>query len=657
LEVAWDWAARLAYLERIGASSDLATLHRERLGVEKELRESFAKLVKERTFFNLAASMKGTAKAALNAFAQLIKRIGKGTGKGAALHRQDARRAMENCYDAVPCWIMPTWRVSEQLPASIGAFDLVILDEASQSHARELPALLRGKKVLVVGDDRQVSPSAAFLSIANIERLRENFLREFPFKGQVEPGASLYDLSRVMFPDKFVMLKEHFRCTEPIIRFSMQFYDEPLIPLRVPKAFERLDPPLVDILVDDGERRGKSKVNPPEAAIIVEEIERIINDPALATIGGERGRPRSIGVISLIGSEQAAFIQKLLMDRVGEALMVRHRIVGGDSATFQGDERDIVFLSMIADRNRKQAQTATQYEQRFNVALSRARDRMILVRSVTENDLNPNDLKAKVIRHFREPMPPPGEANAALVDFCQSSFERDVFLALVERGYRVIPQVGSEGFSIDLVVEGDSGRRLAIECDGDQYHGPDRWADDMRRQRILERVGWTFWRCFGSNYSLDREGSLEDLIQTLERMNIKPIGAGTSGSQYTERRATRAKREKPSVGEGSTTAGPELEAESDRSDEIASRAEETSGALRLGDRIVIRYLDDSRARPECYLLTERSSDRLSGLLCLSSPLALALSEASPGDEIAVRIGDHDRTLLFMTLEREPRRAA
>jgi REase_MTES_1575/AAA domain len=387
---------------------------------------------------------------------------------------------------------------SEQLPASLSAFDLVILDEASQSDARELPALLRGKKVLVVGDDRQVSPSAAFLSIANIERLRENFLSEFPFRSQVEPGASLYDLARVVFPDRFVMLKEHFRCVEPIIRFSMLFYDEPLIPLRIPKGIERLDPPLVDILVEDGERRGKSKVNPPEAEVIVDEIERIINDPHLATIGGSDARPRSIGVISLIGSEQAAFIQKRLMDRIGEAAMVHHRIICGDSATFQGDERDIVFLSMIADRKRKQSQTAMQYAQRFNVALSRARDRMVLVRSVTEEDLNPNDLKARIIRHFREPMPEMADASAALIDRCRSGFERDLFSILIESGYRVIPQVGSEGFSIDMVVEGESGRRLAIECDGDLYHGPERWADDMRRQRILERVGWT------SGAALDR---------------------------------------------------------------------------------------------------------------------------------------------------------
>jgi very-short-patch-repair endonuclease len=474
----------------------------------------------------------------------------------------------------------------------------------------------------------------------------------------VEPGASLYDLSRVMFPDKFVMLKEHFRCAEPIIRFSMQFYDEPLIPLRVPKGIERLDPPLVDILIEDGERRGKSKVNPPEAEVIVDEIERIINDPMLANFGGGDGRFRSIGVISMIGSEQAAFIQKRLMDRIGEAAMVRHRIVCGDSATLQGDERDIVFLSMIADRKRKQSQTATQYEQRFNVALSRARDRMILVRSVGENDLNPNDLKAKVIRHFKEPMPEVKRASAAVIELCQSGFERDLFTALVERGYRVTPQVGSEGFSIDMVVEGESGRRLAVECDGDLYHGPERWAHDMNRQRILERVGWTFWRCFGSNYSLDRDGALDDLFQTLDRMGIKPVGSASSESIFTEHRVTRAKSKANTANDDEGVGTPESSGQTGPLEiSIPATRPDSSSQLSVGDRIVIRYLDDPRARPEFHVLTERPSDPLNGLLSLRSPLALALADASPGDEITIRIGDRDRSVLFMTLEREPRQAA
>jgi hypothetical protein len=77
---------------------------------------------------------------------------------------------------------------------------------------------------------------------------------------------------------------------------------------------------------------------------------------------------------------------------------------------------------------------------------------------------------------------------------------------------------------------------LAVECDGDRYHGQERWADDMRRQRILERVGWVFWRCFGSNFSIDPEGVLDDLVQTLERMEIKPIGSESSTHRFTAHR-------------------------------------------------------------------------------------------------------------------------
>jgi hypothetical protein len=97
---------------------------------------------------------------------------------------------------------------------------LACRDKRSRADRRAIGDLVNDRRSEVthvnpaarIGDDRQVSPSAAFLSIANIERLRENFLSDFPFRSQVEPGASLYDLARVVFPDRFVMLKEHFRC-------------------------------------------------------------------------------------------------------------------------------------------------------------------------------------------------------------------------------------------------------------------------------------------------------------------------------------------------------------------------------------------------------------------------------------------------------------
>lgn len=144
---------------------------------------------------------------------------------------------------------MPSWRVAEQLPAELGVVDLVIIDEASQSDVTELPALLRGKKILVVGDDRQVSPTAPFVTQDKIAQLRHHYLGDMPFKSLMEPGESIYDLMRAVFPNERLMLKEHFRCVEPIVRFSMQFYREKMIPLRVREAHERLDPPLIDIYV------------------------------------------------------------------------------------------------------------------------------------------------------------------------------------------------------------------------------------------------------------------------------------------------------------------------------------------------------------------------------------------------------------------------
>src|SRR5439155_21466230 len=93
----------------------------------------------------------------------------------------------------------------------------------------------------------------------------------------------------------------------------------------------------------------------------------------------------------------------------------------------------------------------------------------------------------------------------------------------LERGYRVRGQVGSIGYRIDMVVEGADRRRLAVECDGDRYHGPEQWRHDMRRQRVLERIGWRFWRCFASSFYRDPDGGLNHLIETLTRMEILPM--------------------------------------------------------------------------------------------------------------------------------------
>ena len=218
------------------------------------------------------------------------------------------------------------------------SFDLVIFDEASQSDIGALPALLRAKKVLIVGDDKQVSPTAAFIQEQTLRSLRLHYLDDQPFGALMLPGNSLYELALACYPGQRIILREHFRCVEPIIRFSFQFYTEEIVPVRLPKASERLSPPLVDVHVTHG-RKDKANRNFAEAEAIVDEVARIVADPKMAG--------RTVGVISLIGARQAQLIQAMLLERIGEDTYLRHDIACGDSAIFQGKERDIVLLSMV----------------------------------------------------------------------------------------------------------------------------------------------------------------------------------------------------------------------------------------------------------------------------------------------------------------------
>ena len=198
----------------------------------------------------------------------------------------------------------------------------------------------------------------------------------------------------------------------------------------------------------------------------------------------------------------------------------------------------IVFLSMVATPGHATSQTSKSDQQRINAAMSRAQDRLYLVRSVQLQDLKPADIKAQILQHFMDPMPGGRPATGgeveSLLDRCDSGFEREVLQMLTEANYRVRPQVPAGGFRIDLVVEGMEDRRLAIELDGDQYHQADAWARDMIRQAALERAGWVFWRVFGSQWRSDRDFWWRNLCETLDRLKIEPIGATAIDDRFTE---------------------------------------------------------------------------------------------------------------------------
>ena len=533
----WRLKRLATHLAAIDAHDDLKRLSKLRAGLESELTRAYQDVVVKRTWLKLAENANPSIRAALQAYLNAIMKIGKGTGKKAGIHRQAAKTAASYANSAIPCWIMPHYRVSETLPPELGCFDLVIIDEASQSDLTALPALLRAKKVLVVGDDKQVSPEGIGFAVEQVQALMQRFLKtQVPiYRDQMDPARSIYDLYKVVFARSGVMLKEHFRCVSPIIEYSKrEFYNHELQPLRIPKSSERLDPPLVDIFVEDGYR--KSDTNLAEARFIVDEIKSIVSNPLTAD--------RSIGVVSLLGDEQAMKIWDMLAEDedIGPEKIERHRITCGNPRVFQGKERDIMFLTMIVDSTECKALSGAMYEQRFNVAASRARDRMYLVRSVDKEHLSQADkLRRGLIQHFSSPYAQDENRVDDLRKLCESPFEHAVYDELIQRGYRVVPQVKVGSYRIDMVVEGHNDLRLAVECDGDRYHGPDKWADDMQRQRILERAGWVFWRCFASSFVRRRDDMVSDLLRTLSERGIEPTGSeGAPRSVHTERRSVSA---------------------------------------------------------------------------------------------------------------------
>jgi len=513
-----DWRLkRLAgHLAAMDSQDELQALSHLRRDIEHDLARAYHDVVIGRAWLELARRATPGVRAALQAYLSAIQRIGKGTGKRAARYRQDARNAAAQATQAVPCWIMPHYRVCESLPPELGCFDLVVIDEASQSDLSALPAMLRGRKLLIVGDDRQVSPEAVGLDEERIKAMMQRHLSDqVPlYRAQLSPERSIYDLARVVFAHSGVMLKEHFRCVAPIIEYSKrEFYEHALQPLRLPRASERLEPALVDVHVADGQRTGG--VNAAEIEFIVGEIRRLTLDP--------RTCARSIGVVSLLGEEQALRVWDALALELGAASLQQHSIACGDARAFQGRERDIIFLSMVSAPNDVGAALSRDiFAQRFNVAASRARDRMYLVRSVGLEHLSEADrLRRGLIAHFAHPFGEP-LPQRDVRELCESPLERALFDWLTQRGYRVIPQVQVGAWRVDLVVEGAGDARLAIECDGDKHHRAEQWTQDMRCQRALERVGWTIWRCFAASFARRPEAVLRELAAALAQEGIEP---------------------------------------------------------------------------------------------------------------------------------------
>ncbi|MFZ4509109.1 MAG: AAA domain-containing protein [Fimbriimonas sp.] len=469
-------------------------------------------------------------RSALSRFHEAQRRIGGGHGRRVPEFLKAMRDAMREAKDAFPVWIMPLYDLAKTFDFTRTRFDVVIVDESSQLSAVGLITLLIADSAIVVGDDEQTEPSLAGVSVDLVKGLVTEHLLDFRDRILWSPDSSLYS-----FAARFgatVGLREHFRCVPQIISFSSRLcYQGRIQALRESRDVTQL-PHVVPVKCTYTAVSRIADINESEAMEIASLILACSEQPEYQS--------QSIGVISLRGSSdsrgedpQTTRIATLIRQSLGavgwEKFVARTNFKTGVPPSFQGDERDVVFISMVDDPTGRSGPLSMlsdstipggQFRKRLNVAVSRARNQVFVVHSFShfEAELREGDVRRRLLEFAYAP-DEWLEATMAINPQAESPFEEAVYADLVRLGFTVTPQVNVGSHRIDLVAE-DADARVAIECDGDAFHQDA--AADLSRQIVLERCGWKFIRIRGSEYYRDPEETIHRVVRELERLNVTP---------------------------------------------------------------------------------------------------------------------------------------
>ena len=495
------------------------SLQEDLLEKSEELNKLTAELVTKKTWYNIVKFIEEkdnlAVSQALRGWKQTIQKIGKGTGKNTVLYKKHAKEKMLLCQKVVPAWIMPLNKVFDTLNPVENKFDIVIVDEASQSDISSLILLYMAKKIIVVGDDKQVSPSDVGVNIDKINMFRRKYI-----KGNVANDdlygvrASLYSIVSTTFQP--ISLREHFRSVPEIIEYSNKTsYNNQILPLR-DSSSSILKPAIVEYKVD-GKR--ENKVNKVEAETIVNLIE--------ACLSMEEYKNSSFGIISLLGDEQAELIQNLIVKRISAVDIENHKILCGNPASFQGDERDVIFISLVdsSEENKTLRLVGDGIEgatrKRYNVAVSRAKDQLWIVHSIDKNNLKEGDLRKELFEYIDSVKENTFEKT---IDEHRiiSKFENEIIKYLLEKNYTVKQQLRVGSYDIDIVAIYNN-KKIIIECDGKNSNcSQEEIIINLAEQEVLERCGWEFIRVRASQYFRNPDKAMKELILQLEDKGIYP---------------------------------------------------------------------------------------------------------------------------------------
>ncbi|MPZ67981.1 MAG: DUF4011 domain-containing protein [Actinobacteria bacterium] len=437
---------------------------------------------------------------------------------------QPLRKTFEEASDVLtalrPCWMASPLTVS-QLLGPARAFDIVIFDEASQVLPHDsIPSLMRAGKTVVAGDRNQLPPTTFFFYSGDEDESSE-------LAGPAEGFESLLDLLSA-FLDPW-SLDWHYRSrSEELISFSNRhIYKDRLVTFPSVGESQAVTHHLIPWRPVDGQEDSSSEEVSKVVDLVIDHAEIML----------KRAKPEreTLGVIAM-GIKHARRIEGALDEALRERpdldeffdLNVTERFFIKNLERVQGDERDAIILSIGYGKDRsgrlpyRFGPLLTEGgERRLNVAVTRARQRMIVVSSFSHVDMDPGRSSRRGVELLRLYLQY-AESNGKLLGdradtgVALNAFEEAVKIALEERGLTILPQWGASRYRIDLVAvhpEKPGRPVLAIECDGASYHSAPTARDrDRLRQQHLEALGWRFHRIWSTDWFMRRD---EEIARTL----------------------------------------------------------------------------------------------------------------------------------------------
>lgn len=441
--------------------------------------------------------------------------------------RQLLERAAPVIQQIKPVFLMSPLSVAQFLKPGAIAFDLLVVDEASQVEPVDaLGAVARCGQMVVVGDERQLPPTRFFAKLTgNIDDQDED--DEVTF--QAKDAESILDLCLAKgLPHR--MLNWHYRSKhQSLIAVSnKQFYDNRLF--IVPSPYDAVAGMGLkfNYLPDAHYDRGNTRTNPKEARAVAEAVIRHAREMPSKTLGvatfSVAQRQSVLNELELLRRENPD-TEEFFSRGTSEPFFVKNL------ENIQGDERDVIFISLGYGR------TSTGYismsfgplnsdggERRLNVLISRAKLRCEVFASITGDDIDISRSKGRGVAALKMFL---SFAQTGKLDVAHetgrdadSIFEEQVAARLMALGHDVKTQIGTAGFYVDLAVSDSEkpGRFvLGIECDGAQYHSSRSARDrDRLRQAVLEAHGWIIHRVWSTDWFLRPEEETAKIIRAIE---------------------------------------------------------------------------------------------------------------------------------------------